>query len=399
MKARGRGRIWAGLFAIFVCMGILLSHAYCLADDLEAQIQKEQQKLEYIQKKISQHKNQAAAYGKQEQNLLAKLEEVNQKEELTKQKIKVLELKEKKINARIADLTQKIKREEMLLAKAKDALSNRVVSLYKYGSVSQCRLLFAAENVQEALSMTYLLGRVAKADSELILEVNERKTSLESSKRELQNQRQELVSNKKDLEAQRSELLRTQNEQKRLLAEIRRQKNLHEQAAAELAASQRELQDKIKSLLAEKRRRAAASKGRTTTLTAPTRGRLLWPVTGPINSTFGTRVHPVFKTKIVHTGLDIEAPHGTPVKAAARGEVLFTGWLKGYGQVIILDHGGNMTTVYAHLSGIDVREGQVVEQGTPIGRVGNTGVATGPHLHFEVRVNANAVDPLNYLAR
>jgi len=398
MKAGRNDKIWAGLFAIFVCMGLFATHAYCLADDLEAQIQKEQQKLEYIQKKISQHKSQAAAYGKQEQNLLTKLEEVNQKEELTKQKIKVLELKEKKLNARIADLTQKIKREETLLAKAKDALSNRVVSLYKYGSLSQYKLLFAAENVQEALSMSYLLGRVARADSELILEVKERKTSLEFSKRQLQDQKQELASNRKALEAERSELLRTQNEQKRLLAEIRRQKNLHEQAAAELAASQRELQDKIKSLLAEKRRRAAASKGRTATLTAP-KGRLLWPVTGPINSTFGTRVHPVFKTKIVHTGLDIEAPHGTPVKAAARGEVLFTGWLKGYGQVIILDHGGDMTTVYAHLSGIDVREGQVVEQGTPIGRVGNTGVATGPHLHFEVRINANAVDPLNYLAR
>ena len=398
VKAGGKGKIWVGLFVVFVCMGLLATNACCLADDLEAQIQKEQQKLEYIQKKISQHKSQAAAYGKQEQNLLTKLEEVNQKEELTKQKIKVLELKEKKLNARIADLTQKIKREETLLAKAKDALSNRVVSLYKYGSLSQYKLLFAAENVQEALSMSYLLGRVARADSELILEVKERKASLESSKRQLQGQKQELASNRKALEAERSELLRTQNEQKRLLAEIRRQKNLHEQAAAELAASQRELQDKIKSLLAEKRRRAAASKGRTATLTAP-KGRLLWPVTGPINSTFGTRVHPVFKTKIVHTGLDIEAPHGTPVKAAARGEVLFTGWLKGYGQVIILDHGGDMTTVYAHLSGIDVREGQVVEQGTPIGRVGNTGVATGPHLHFEVRINANAVDPLNYLAR
>lgn len=398
MKAGGKSKIWAAIFAVFVCIGLLMPNSYCLADDLETQIQREQQKLEYIQKKISQHRNQAASYGKQEQNLLTKLEEVNQREELAKQKIKVLELKEKKLNAKIAELTQKIKREEAVLAKAKDALRSRVVSLYKYGSLSQYKLLFAAENVQEALSMSYLLGRVARADSELILEVKEKKASLESSKRQLQGQRQELVSNKKALEAQRSELLRTQNEQKRLLAEIRRQKKLHEQAAAELAASQRELQDKIKSLLAEKRRRAAASRGRTATLTAP-KGKLLWPVTGPINSTFGTRVHPVFKTKTVHTGLDIEAAHGTPVKAAARGEVLFTGWLKGYGQVIILDHGGNMTTVYAHLSGIDVREGQVVGQGATIGRVGNTGVATGPHLHFEVRINANAVDPLKYLAR
>jgi len=163
-----------------------MPNSYCLADDLETQIQREQQKLEYIQKKISQHKNQAASYGKQEQNLLTKLEEVNQREELAKQKIKVLELKEKKLNAKIAELTQKIKREETVLAKAKDALRSRVVSLYKYGSLSQYKLLFAAENVQEALSMSYLLGRVARADSELILEVKEKKASLESSKRQLQ---------------------------------------------------------------------------------------------------------------------------------------------------------------------------------------------------------------------
>ena len=358
------------IFALF--LGILALTGPSFADDLDARINQEQQKLEYIQKKIEQHKKEAASYAKKEKSLLAELEEINQKEEVARQKIKVLELKERKLNERIKEF-----------------------SLYKFGSVSQYKLLFSARNVQEAMSMSYLLGRVAKADSELIGEVRERKRSLEESKAELQRQKQDLLANKKDLESERKKLLQAQSQQKKLISDIRQQKSLHEKATAELAASQRELQEKIKSLIAEKRRRAAASSGRTT-LVAP-KGKLLWPVRGSINDRYGTRVHPVFKTKTVHTGIDIGAAHGTPVKAAARGEVLFTGWLKGYGQVIILDHGGDMTTVYAHLSAINVREGQVVNQGAVIGRVGNTGVATGPHLHFEVRINANAVDPLRYL--
>jgi murein DD-endopeptidase MepM/ murein hydrolase activator NlpD len=99
----------------------------------------------------------------------------------------------------------------------------------------------------------------------------------------------------------------------------------------------------------------------------------------------------------MHTGIDIAASSGTPVKAAASGEVLFAGWLRGYGQVIVLDHGGNLTTVYAHLSRISVKEGQRISAGYIIGNVGSTGVATGPHLHFEVRESGEARDPMRYL--
>lgn len=99
----------------------------------------------------------------------------------------------------------------------------------------------------------------------------------------------------------------------------------------------------------------------------------------------------------MHTGLDISGSTGDPVRAAESGEVLYAGWLRGYGQVIILDHGRDLTTVYAHLSKIEVNEGEKVSRGEQIGRVGSTGIATGPHLHFEVRVNGKAVNPMGYL--
>ncbi|MDR3321920.1 MAG: M23 family metallopeptidase, partial [Synergistaceae bacterium] len=126
-------------------------------------------------------------------------------------------------------------------------------------------------------------------------------------------------------------------------------------------------------------------------------GRLAWPLRGAITSPYGSRIHPVFKTRTTHTGLDIDGNKGDPVRAAADGEILYTGWLRGYGQVVIIDHGGNLTTVYAHLSGIDTTENAKIKTGDKIGRVGSTGVATGNHLHFEVRVNGNTTDPLTYL--
>jgi murein DD-endopeptidase MepM/ murein hydrolase activator NlpD len=100
-----------------------------------------------------------------------------------------------------------------------------------------------------------------------------------------------------------------------------------------------------------------------------------------------------------HSGIDISAPRGTPVRAAAPGEVLFEGWMRGYGRVIIIDHGRNFSTVYAHLSSTQVREGTIVGAGTLIGTVGDTGTTTGNHLHFEVREGSTARNPLDFLRR
>ena len=124
---------------------------------------------------------------------------------------------------------------------------------------------------------------------------------------------------------------------------------------------------------------------------------LSWPVNGTVTMQYGSRVHPVFKTKIFNSGIDIKASQGTPVKAAGAGEVLYQGWLRGFGQVVIIDHGGDISTVYAHLGGASVREGSTVKAGTVIGRVGNSGTNSEYGLHFEVRKNGSAQNPMNYL--
>lgn len=124
----------------------------------------------------------------------------------------------------------------------------------------------------------------------------------------------------------------------------------------------------------------------------------VWPVVGRLMSGFGTRTDPFSDEGARHTGLDISAPMGTPVKAAADGVVISAGWNGGYGRCVIVDHGNGYQTWYGHLSKIDVMEGEEIRQGETLGKVGMTGRATGPHLHYEVRIHSTPVNPYRFLA-
>ena len=125
--------------------------------------------------------------------------------------------------------------------------------------------------------------------------------------------------------------------------------------------------------------------------------KVLWAVTGPISSPFGPRTNPIFGTPEFHTGLDIAVDYGIPVKAAEAGQVVSSGLMAGYGNVVIIDHGGALATLYAHMSSLSVRQGQTVTRGQTVGAIGCTGLCTGPHLHFETRIGGVPVQPLNLL--
>ena len=174
---------------------------------------------------------------------------------------------------------------------------------------------------------------------------------------------------------------------KRLLTDIHQEKSVYEKALNELERTSRELEQAIRRLQSPDDP-AIVTKGK---------GAMAWPTAGPITSYYGYRTHPIHGTRKLHTGLDISAPHNQAVMTATDSTVIMSDWYGGYGQTIVIDHGGGVSTLYGHNSSLVVGVGQQVVRGQTVAKIGSTGVSTGPHCHFEVRVNGTPEDPLGWL--
>ena len=186
-----------------------------------------------------------------------------------------------------------------------------------------------------------------------------------------------------ELLASRRELVSARSTKRVNLADVRANER---QAAAESQALER-----VSAALGAQIQAAQAASSYSPPSSAPSASGFIWPVNGPVVSPFGMR------WGRMHTGIDIGVSYGTPIHAAASGQVIYAGWMEGYGNLVFIDHGRGISTGYAHQSSIAVSNGQSVTQGQVIGYVGCTGHCFGPHLHFEVRVNGTPVDPLGYL--
>lgn len=209
-----------------------------------------------------------------------------------------------------------------------------------------------------------------------------------------------LVAGKREVEAQ---LRAREDEHRTLLAELDSNADRYRAAIDDLEAEGRAIEKRLADISARQRRAetrgGAASTGAASTRAVSTRSgsSLQWPVNGVITSSYGYRTHPVLGYSRLHSGTDFGAASGTPIVAADGGVVVTAGWLGGYGNTVVVSHGGGMATLYAHQSRLAVGTGTRVSRGQVIGYVGSTGMSTGPHLHFEVRINGATTDPARYL--
>jgi murein DD-endopeptidase MepM/ murein hydrolase activator NlpD len=303
--------------------------------------------------------------------------------------------------------TKQLNAAEATLARHNAALNRRLVDAYERGDVAYIDVLLAATSFNDFVERWTDIGYLIAANQRTVRErrVAERAVSnaqrrlegervlLTNSVRQQQQDRQELSG----LATQRTQLVAVAEEQRRLVAqEVIRLENLTAQQEADLEKLIRE-QQAIEEARRAAARRAAKLAGKPIPPELGAPAYFSWPVSGPITSPFGMRADPFGHGFTMHTGLDIGAPMGATITAAAAGHVIYAKWYGGYGNAIIIDHGGATVTLYGHCSHIFVSEGQDVQRGQAIGAVGSTGMSTGPHLHFEVRVNGHPVDPSSRL--
>ncbi|NCC95414.1 MAG: peptidase M23 [Synergistales bacterium] len=390
--------------AMFLLILSLCCCSSCVAEtqeDLDRKIKEEERRMEILERQVRRQEELLKASKVRETGYLQELSRFDQKRKAAEQSISLLELKRRKVVGEISSMEKEIAKLEKEIERIKTFLSDRLVTIYKFGGIAELNLLLSSQNVSDAMNTGYLLKRLADQDEELIGSAERETAQVRSLVAGLAAREKDLQKKKKDMAIQKKKLDQAVAERNGLLKKLRENQTAYRQSLKEAEEDQRAIQAKIQDYIRAKEELARAKKPGTPDLPPlPTHGgRFQWPVRGKVTSTFGTRVHPVFKTKTVHTGIDISAPNGTPVKAAGAGDVLYSGWLRGYGQIIILDNGGGYSTVYAHLSRIIATEGQRVVAGQHIGNVGDTGVTTGSHLHFEVRVKGDAKDPLKYLGR
>ena len=246
-------------------------------------------------------------------------------------------------------------------------------------------VLLQSQDFNDFLDRQYQLKRVYAADRQVLQDlkvkaeaIQQQKVAVEDQKNQVALLRQQLLSQKQQYEAEASE-------EKQLISRLKEQRSALEAAEAQLVRDSEQIANLIRQKLAAQ---SGAVRGT---------GRFVFPANARISSGFGNRVHPILGYSRFHGGVDFAAPQGTAIYAADSGQVIFSGWYGGYGQTVIVDHGGGLTTLYAHASRLLVREGQSVRQGQSIAAVGSTGLSTGPHLHFEVRRNGNPVNPMGYL--
>ena len=406
------------IFAIILIFMTSLNFTYAYAANLDKQIKSQQQSQSEMKKKIKKYNDIAKAKSKQSKTLLGQLSRLKQDASASQAKMENLEKENKKLQNSVNALNKKILNVRESIAIILGTLRARLLDIYKHTpEENSLSLIMTASDPHEAVNTAYMLRCFVRQDQEMIDELSQRFSELRDARAKIEKNKSQIQKQTEELRKKRSEYDNTIKKTDSLLKNVQNEQKKAENAAKELEAAQRAVGNKINSLMKQKKNAAAKNvKNNTKTNTAAKTNSqisttktetgtstpglvktLAWPLNGKVTNPYGSRVHPVFKTKVFNSGIDIKAAAGTSVKAAGPGEVLYQGWLRGFGQVVIIDHGGDLSTVYAHLGGASVREGSMVETGTVIGKVGNTGTDSEYGLHFEVRKGGSAQNPMNYL--
>lgn len=342
-------------------------------NDLQNQINESNEQIQEIQIELTEN--------------LEKLNSIEEKIYNYESEIALLETDLNDIEEEIEKTTEKLNIVEANYNLQKEAFQSRMVAIYESGDIVYIDVLLHSNSFLDFISNYYLIGEIAKYDNNLLENIEEQKKQIETTKTLLEEKKENLQQLKK-------------NKEKTTIA-LENSKIIRNSYISKLTDQEKETQNKINEYQTELNNLESQIVALTTGNIGSDYigGEFAWPAPGytTITSRYGMRIHPILKTARVHTGTDIAMPTGAYIIAANDGVVIKSMYTTGYGNMVMIDHGGGVSTLYGHGSEIIAQTGQEVKKGDIIMKAGSTGWSTGPHLHFEVRINGTAVDSLPYI--
>ncbi len=398
---------------LLILAAILLTSAPALADDEEEIQQLEEEKAVYEQ---AAEKARAAA-----ELIQGKIDSVSELKRQLDEEAYVATADYEEKQAALDETLYRIDENETKLVEVTAELNEkhavlekRVRDIYINGQISYLDVLFGAQDFGDFLTRMDLLKRVMIRDSELVADVLAYQTEIKKVGKQLEadKQIQEELATKAQLAMDVK--LEKVAKQQALIDLMQNDKEVYDRQYDEMMASSAEVERLIHAKEEEMRRAAEAARRQAEMEARAAQsgnvvefdggyvmqsfgGGMIWPISGPITSEFGWRTHPIFGSQRFHSGLDIGGDYGMPIHAAASGVVIEAGWIGGYGNTVMIEHGSGIVTLYGHNESLAVGVGQQVNQGDVIAYCGSTGNSTGPHCHFEVRVGGEPVSPWDYL--
>lgn len=343
-----------------------LANKEALKDSLEQEIKKVDLEIVAVQEEMSKLQNQLAEKKKELEVSEAHLEEANEKKD-----------------------------------KQYDATKERMVQMYKNQKVNYLQVIFSADSFWEAINRLEYIRRISKKDNTILQEYEKQIQDIEEKKLKIEKEKNELDLLKKQTIVKESELETAKEKKNEAFKQLIEEEKKLKADILDLEKSSASIKAEIDRLTEEAHKKQNATSGGGKLPVTYEGGTFLWPVPGHyrISSDYSGRKSPISGKYEFHTGIDIPASYGKNVIAVADGVVITAGWVRGYGNTVMVSHGSGLVTLYAHNSSLVVSSGQKVKRGDTIAKIGSTGYSTGNHCHFEVRYNGNHVSPWSYLKK
>ncbi len=366
------------------------------------------QELKQLKRELDRERGQARQVARKEQSLFEELDRIDRQLQQKGTELKALQAKLRTSTERLQTIQREIGLTQTHLDQIKGLFQRRIRAIYKQGRHGYVQALLSSEDLSGAGRRIRYLAAIANQDQRMVAAYTATLETLRTQQAELEHSKRELTLSQKAVTAKREEILEEQRTRRVLLAKVQQQKKGHLSAIRQLELAAQELQVLIGRLQREKRSqigrgpapeplRAPALPEGGVSAFASLKGHLPWPTPGILASTFGRQEHPRYRTVTFNRGVEISAPEGQKIVAVSDGTVLYADWFKGYGRLIVLDHGEGYYTIYAHAAEILVKIANRVAKGQPIGLVGNTGSVAGSQLYFEVRHRGRPQDPIAWL--